>query len=164
MRLDQHFTKNPQNLKQFILFFFSTYTLDLLLTTERCTHKDGLYVQHTWRSALILLRLPNTHTHLACDTDTFFSTTITYIECSCFTINNIRYLSGTYYNGIYIGVLTPAVWPDLAILCFLGMRSKPVATIILPKLPTILGNFSKGVKIIHFWSEISSGQLFIAIW
>ena len=28
-----------------------------------------------------------------------------------------------------------------------------------PKMPTLLGNFSKGVKIIHFSSEIIFGQL-----
>ena len=38
------------------------------------------------------------------------------------------------------------------------------AATILPKLPTLLGNFCKGVKIIHFSSEIIFGQLFIEIW
>ena len=33
-----------------------------------------------------------------------------------------------------------------------------MATIILPKLPTLFGNFCKGVKIIHFWAT------FIDIW
>ena len=37
--------------------------------------------------------------------------------------------------------------------------SKPVAIISLPKLPTFLGNFCKGVKIYHFSSEILFGQL-----
>ena len=41
----------------------------------------------------------------------------------------------------------------------LGNHSKPVATIILPKLPTLLCNFCKGVKIIQFSSEIIFGQL-----
>ena len=41
----------------------------------------------------------------------------------------------------------------------LGNNSKPVATIILPKLHSLLGNFCKGVKIIHFSSEIILGQL-----
>ena len=35
----------------------------------------------------------------------------------------------------------------------------PVATNILPKLPTLLGNFCKGVKIIHFSIAIIFGQL-----
>ena len=43
--------------------------------------------------------------------------------------------------------------------CTLGNFSKPVATIILPKLSTLLGNFCKGVKIVHFCSEIILGQL-----
>ena len=53
----------------------------------------------------------------------------------------------------------PPVWPDWTIFGTLGNHSKPVATIILPKLPTLLGNFCKGVKIIHFPSEIIFGQL-----
>ena len=36
---------------------------------------------------------------------------------------------------------------------------KPLATITLPKSPTFLGNFCKGVKIYHFSSEIIFGQL-----
>ena len=39
-----------------------------------------------------------------------------------------------------------------------------MATIILPKLPTLLGNFCKGLKNFHFSSEIIFGQLFIDIW
>ena len=42
---------------------------------------------------------------------------------------------------------------------YLGKHSKPVSTIILPKSPSLLGNFSKGVKIIRFSSEIIFGQL-----
>ena len=51
------------------------------------------------------------------------------------------------------------MWPDWAIFCTLGNNSKPVATIILTKLPTLLVNFCKGAKIIHFCSEIILGQL-----
>ena len=51
------------------------------------------------------------------------------------------------------------MWPDLSIFCFLGKHLKPAASIILPKLSTLLGNFCKGVKIIHFSSEIIFGQL-----
>ena len=42
-----------------------------------------------------------------------------------------------------------------------GYFSKPVATIILPKLPTFLGKFCKGVEIFHFSSEIIFGQLLL---
>ena len=35
---------------------------------------------------------------------------------------------------------------------------KPLATINLPKYPTLLGNFCTGVKIYHFYSEIIFGQ------
>ena len=41
----------------------------------------------------------------------------------------------------------------------LGEFSKPVATIILPKLPTFLGNFCKGVKIFHVSCVIIFGKL-----
>ena len=43
--------------------------------------------------------------------------------------------------------------------CFLGKHSKLVATIILPKLLTLLDNFCKGVNIINFSTEIIFGQL-----
>ena len=41
----------------------------------------------------------------------------------------------------------------------LGNFLKPLATINLPKAPTFLRNFCKGVKIYHFSSEIIFGQL-----
>ena len=53
-----------------------------------------------------------------------------------------------------------AVWPDWAIYCTLGNFSKPVAAIILPKLPTFLGKFCRVVKIFYFASEIIFGQTF----
>ena len=40
-----------------------------------------------------------------------------------------------------------------------GQLSKPLATINLPKSPTFLGNFCKGVKIFNFSNEIIFGQL-----
>ena len=40
-----------------------------------------------------------------------------------------------------------------------GQLLKPLTTINLPKSPTFLGNFCKGVKIYHFSSEIIFGQL-----
>ena len=61
----------------------------------------------------------------------------------------------------------------------LGNFSKPVATIILPKSPTFLGNFCEGVEIFHFpvksclgnfyrhlaifyWSHCSQCRLFVS--
>ena len=44
--------------------------------------------------------------------------------------------------------------------CFLGKHSKLMASIILPKLPTLVGNFCKGVKIIHYSSEIILGNFY----
>ena len=52
-----------------------------------------------------------------------------------------------------------SVSPDWAIFCTLGNNSKPGARIILPKLPTLLGNFCKGAKMIYFSAEIIIGQL-----
>ena len=43
--------------------------------------------------------------------------------------------------------------------CTLDDHSKLVATIILPKWPTLLGNFCKGFKNFHFSCEIIFGQL-----
>ena len=51
------------------------------------------------------------------------------------------------------------MWPDWAIYWTLGNFLKPLAAINLPKSPTFLVNFCKGVKIYHFSSEIIFGQL-----
>ena len=59
---------------------------------------------------------------------------------------------------------TGSVWPDWAIYCTLGSFSKPVATIILPKLPTFLGKLSEAVKIFHFNIEYHFWATFIDIW
>ena len=42
-----------------------------------------------------------------------------------------------------------------------GQLLTPLATINLPKSPTFLGNFCKGVKIYHLSSEINFGQLLL---
>ena len=47
----------------------------------------------------------------------------------------------------------------LRIYWTLGNFLKALATINLPKSPTFLGNFCKGVKIYHFYNEIIFGQL-----
>ena len=46
--------------------------------------------------------------------------------------------------------LSWTVWPDLAIYWTLDNFLKPLTTTILPKPPTFLGNFCKGVKIYNF--------------
>ena len=51
------------------------------------------------------------------------------------------------------------VWPNWALYFTLGNFSKPAATIILPKSPRFYGNFCKVVKVFHFSSVISFGQL-----
>ena len=50
-------------------------------------------------------------------------------------------------------------WTDWAIYWTLDNFLKPLATINLPKLSTFNGNFSKGVEIFTFSSEIIFGQL-----
>ena len=45
----------------------------------------------------------------------------------------------------------------MAIYWTLGKILKPLATINLPKSPTLLGNFCEGVKIYHFCSETIFG-------
>ena len=53
----------------------------------------------------------------------------------------------------------PTVWPDWAIYFTLGNFSKPAGTIVLPKLPTSLGNFCKGVKNLSFLVKSFLGNL-----
>ena len=65
----------------------------------------------------------------------------------------------TYWHGNRWYKDQQAVWPDLAIIWTLGKFIKPLATMKLPKSPRFLGNFCKGVKIVHFSSEIIFGQL-----
>ena len=55
----------------------------------------------------------------------------------------------------------PSVWPGWAIYCTLGNFLNPLATIILPKLPTFLSNFWKGVKSFDFSCEIIFGQFLL---
>jgi len=73
-------------------------------------------------------------------------------------IINIMLVSGPAI-GIVLQVVILPVSSDLAIYWTLGNFLKPLATINLPKSPTFLGNFCKGVKIYHFSSEISFGLL-----
>ena len=56
---------------------------------------------------------------------------------ACRTARQCQCIGGSSSVDLY------AVWPDWAIFYTLGNFSKPVATIILPKLPTLLGNFVK---------------------
>ena len=58
---------------------------------------------------------------------------------------------------IYPILYLEPVWPDWAIRWILGRFLKLLATINLPKSPTFVGNFCKGVKIYHlivksFWA------------
>ena len=52
------------------------------------------------------------------------------------------------------------VWPDRVIYWTLGNFSKPVATIILPKSLTFLGNFCKDVKIFNFLVKLFLGNFY----
>ena len=55
---------------------------------------------------------------------------------------------------------TWAVWPDWVNYCTLGNFSKSMATIILPKLPTLLGNFLKMTKSFMFPVESFLGNFY----
>ena len=59
-----------------------------------------------------------------------------------------------HYDGLNPNCWQQTVWPDWAIYWTLGKFLKPLATIYLPKSPTFLVNFCKGVKIYHFSSEL----------
>ena len=54
---------------------------------------------------------------------------------------------------------SPSVRPYWAIYRTLGNFLKPLATRKFPQSPPFLGNFCKGVKIIHFSSKTIFGQL-----
>ena len=56
--------------------------------------------------------------------------------------------------------LSKSVWPDWAIYYTLGNFLKPLETINLPKPPTFLGNFCKGVKSIIFLVKSFLGNIY----
>ena len=76
---------------------------------------------------------------------------------------NVKRLSNAKYKKIerrrksLAGLKT--VWPNWAIYWTLDNFLKPLATNNLPKSPTLLDNFCKGINIIHFSSKIIFGQL-----
>ena len=57
--------------------------------------------------------------------------------------------------------MSHSVLPCWEIYVTLGKFLKHLATINLPKYPTFVGNFCKDVKIYHFSSEITFGQLLL---
>ena len=74
---------------------------------------------------------------------------ICFQECSKIAQSGRTFLEGTIVTSV----------TRLGNFLHFDNNSKPVAIIILPKLPTLIGNFCKGAKIIHFSSEIKFGQL-----
>ena len=67
-------------------------------------------------------------------------------------------------NSLYFIYGLFAVWQDWAIYWTLDNFINSLATITLPKYPTFLENFCKGVIIYHFSSEIKFGAIFTDIW
>ena len=64
---------------------------------------------------------------------------------------------------VWPSLLSPShqpVWPDLAIYWTFGNFLKPLATINLPKSPTFLDNFCKGVKTYHFLVKSFLGNFY----
>ena len=55
-----------------------------------------------------------------------------------------------FISPLHTSSASTSVWPGWAIYWTLGNFLKPLATIILPKPPTFLGKFCKGVKIHPF--------------
>ena len=77
-------------------------------------------------------------------------------SCVCPTEKHKNFWTDSPIWTKFSGVAWPlsAVWLDWAIYWTLGNFSRHVAKIDLPKSPTFLGNFCKGVKMNHFSSEI----------
>ena len=75
-------------------------------------------------------------------------------KMSGFSWHNGSFLASQFHDTRW---RMEAVWPDCAIYWTLGKFLKPLATINLPKSPTLLGNFRKVVKIYHFSSKIILG-------
>ena len=61
------------------------------------------------------------------------------------------------YGSAKIGNKLKSSVTRLGNFCTMGNFLKHLPTINLPKSPTLLGNFCKGVKICHFSSEIIFG-------
>ena len=70
-------------------------------------------------------------------------------------------ITGVWDEVLSINCVTDSV-TKLGDLLLFGQFLKPLATINLPKTPTFLGNFCKGVKIYHFSCEIIFGQLLLS--
>ena len=84
-----------------------------------------------------------------------------FCQGECYHLpNRWRYLPESLGKETTSCLLTVLpVWPDWAIYWTMGKFLKPLATINLPKSPTILCNFCKGVKIYHFSNELIFGEL-----
>ena len=80
----------------------------------------------------------------------------------------IRVLYFRYSEICFWFAALRSVWPDWAIFCTLGYFLKPLASINLPKSPTFLGIFCKGVYYLSFSGEIILGNFYrhlaIFIW
>ena len=70
-----------------------------------------------------------------------------------------RETNGKIYYWEESKLMSHSVLPCWEIYVTLGKFLKHLATINLPKYPTFVGNFCKDVKIYHFSSEITFGQL-----
>ena len=77
----------------------------------------------------------------------------------CFAFSSFMSFFGTLLFLQNNNKKAQPVRPDWANYWTWSNHSKPLATINLPKSPTLLGNLCKGVKIYHFSIEIIFGQL-----
>ena len=85
--------------------------------------------------------------------------TFTTRKCFFWGVTKYNFFWTTFTKWKKLNGVSSAVWPDWTIYWTLDKFLKPLATINLPKSPTFLCNFCKGVKIYHFSSEIVIGQL-----
>ena len=74
------------------------------------------------------------------------------------TKNHINFAESKYFSGV------PCSVTRLGDLLDFEQLFKPVETISMPKSPTFLGDFCKGVKIFNYSSEIIFWATFIHIW
>ena len=112
--------------------------------------------------ALFCPSQPSFSSSFLCTTNALLDLHLSLLVCSC------HFPSSVFPTYLCSFCLLQPVWPDWAIYWTLGKFLKPLATIYLPKSPTFLGKFWKGVKIYHFSSEIIFRKLYrhlaIFIW
>ena len=110
------------------------------------------YLLKIAQSGHTIHKLHLTHVAVACD------------SCVSSVIGNFIIFHTVTVSCCHLCLMQLVSSADWAIYWTLGKFLKPLATNILPRSPTFLGNLCKGVKIDHFSSEIIFGELLGNIW